>query len=112
MAHTLRRALRGRLHTPAIVTHSAEGTYELSGRSIDALTERQREVLRLIGKGHSNKEIALRLGLAEITIKQHVSRILSALGVSNRTQAAITARRIALIDPAGYDADVTAEASV
>ena len=48
-------------------------------------------MLGLIVEGHSNKEIAAKLGLAEITVKQHVSNVLEKLGVQDRTQAATAA---------------------
>ena len=54
---------------------------------VDALSERQREVLRLIKLGQSNREIADALGIREGTVKLHVSAILKALGVKNRTMA-------------------------
>lgn len=56
------------------------------------LTRRQRDVLDLLSLGRSNKEIAQALGLAEGTVKIHVSAILKALGVANRTEA--TARTL------------------
>ena len=98
IVNTLRRALRERLVKPEIITRDAPADTEPTNLPMLSLTERQREVLMLIGKGHPNKEIALRLGLAEITVKQHVSRILAILGVTNRTQAAIAARRMALVE--------------
>jgi two-component system NarL family response regulator len=55
------------------------------------LSPRELEVLRLVVQGRLNKEIADALGLAEITIKQHVSSILNKLGVADRTQAATAA---------------------
>ena len=55
------------------------------------LTEREIEVLRLIAKGSSNKDISERLFLSEGTIRNHVSAILAKLGVSDRTQAAVIA---------------------
>ena len=55
------------------------------------LTEREVEVLRLIAKGSSNKDISERLFLSEGTIRNHVSAILAKLGVSDRTQAAVIA---------------------
>lgn len=58
------------------------------------LTPRQHDVLRLLGKGQSNKEIARVLGLAEGTVKLHISAILRALGVDNRTQAVVAAARL------------------
>ncbi len=60
------------------------------------LTERQLDVLRLILKGFSNKLICRQLKLAEGTIKVHVSAVLRALGVHNRTQAIIAASQIGL----------------
>ena len=60
-----------------------------SGQS--ALTERELDVLRLIAKGQSNKEIAATLHLTEGTIKGYVSAILAKLGVADRTQAALYA---------------------
>jgi two-component system nitrate/nitrite response regulator NarL len=61
------------------------------------LTERQLEVLRLLGEGRSNKEIGRSLGLSDKTVKAHVTAIFRALDVINRTQAANAARRAALI---------------
>ncbi len=55
------------------------------------LTSREREVLTLIVRGKSNKEIAALLGITEGTVKCHVNVILSRLGVSDRTQAAVAA---------------------
>ncbi|MGB6222122.1 response regulator [Haloferula sp.] len=55
------------------------------------LSPREHEVLLLVAEGLLNKEIASELGLAEITVKQHVSAVLRKLGVQDRTQAAITA---------------------
>ena len=56
-----------------------------------SLTDRERDVLLLIVKGNSNKEIASKLGITEGTVKCHVNVILSRMGVSDRTQAAIAA---------------------
>jgi two-component system, NarL family, response regulator LiaR len=66
--------------------------------SPETLTERETEVLRLIGSGKSNKEIALALTIGEKTVKTHVSNILGKLGVSSRTQAALHAVRIGLVE--------------
>jgi DNA-binding NarL/FixJ family response regulator len=70
------------------------------------LTPRQRDVLDLIAKGHSNKRIAGELGLAEGTVKLHVAAVLKALGASNRTQAVLKATARGLVagpPPAGTD---------
>jgi DNA-binding NarL/FixJ family response regulator len=57
-----------------------------------SLTGREREVLRLVATGATNREIAERLYLSEGTVKNHISRILGRLGLRDRTQAAIYAR--------------------
>ena len=56
-----------------------------------SLTPRQRQVLDLLVRGHSNREIAKQLGVAQGTVRIHVAAILRALNVRNRTQAALTA---------------------
>jgi DNA-binding NarL/FixJ family response regulator len=65
----------------------------------DALTPRERDVLELIARGHSNKSIASRLALTEGTVKGYVSVILSKLGVAHRTQAALYAVKHGLVPP-------------
>jgi two-component system, NarL family, response regulator LiaR len=62
-----------------------------------SLTAREREVLELIARGLPNKLIARELGIAEKTVKTHVSAILSKLGVTDRTQAALYAVRNGLL---------------
>jgi NarL family two-component system response regulator LiaR len=64
-----------------------------------ALTDRELEVLALIARGRANKLIALELGVAERTVKAHVSNILGKLGLSDRTQAALYAVREGLVEP-------------
>jgi DNA-binding NarL/FixJ family response regulator len=71
--------------------------------SPEALTERETEVLRLLAQGHSNKQIARQLHNTEQTIKSHVSRILSKLGVQSRTQATLYAIRTGLVSPTPSD---------
>lgn len=63
----------------------------------DDLTEREREVLTLVGKGCSNKEIALQLSISEKTVKNHVANIFSKLHVYDRTQAVLYAIRQRLV---------------
>jgi DNA-binding NarL/FixJ family response regulator len=64
---------------------------------IEPLSDREFEILRLIADGASNREIAETLFLAEGTVKNHVTNILGKLGVRDRTQAALKARRMGLI---------------
>ena len=63
----------------------------------DPLTDRETEILRLMAGGYSNKEIANSLDVAEGTVKNHVSNILSKLGVRDRTRAVLKALELGLI---------------
>jgi NarL family two-component system response regulator LiaR len=63
----------------------------------EVLTEREMEVLRLLAKGESNKEIAHHLQVVEDTVKTHIRHILAKLGVQSRTQAVLSAVRLGLI---------------
>ncbi|MEU3556560.1 response regulator [Streptomyces fragilis] len=58
------------------------------------LTEREREILDLIGEGLTNRQIGERLFLAEKTVKNHISRLLAKLGVERRVQAAVIATQV------------------
>jgi DNA-binding NarL/FixJ family response regulator len=66
-------------------------------RAMPELSQREREVLALIVKGRSNKEIGSELGVAENTVKNHVKVILDKLGVADRTGAATTAIQRGLV---------------
>jgi DNA-binding NarL/FixJ family response regulator len=72
-------------------------TVERSNSFSEPLSERELEILRLITKGASNREIADTLFLAEGTVKNHVTNILGKLGVRDRTQAAIKAKDSGLV---------------
>ena len=63
----------------------------------EPLSDREREILRLLAQGLSNREIADRLSLAQGTVKNYVSTILQKLGARDRTQAALRARELGLI---------------
>jgi NarL family two-component system response regulator LiaR len=98
LARAIRTAAAGEaLLDPAVAARLVEALEE-DGRDTRAeqLTPREREVLALIGRGYANKRIALELGIAEKTVKTHVGNVLSKLGVSDRTQAALYAARLGL----------------
>jgi DNA-binding NarL/FixJ family response regulator len=68
-------------------------------RSLDQITEREREVLRLVGEGLNNAEIAGRLFITPLTAKTHVSRIMAKLQVRDRAQLVVLAYESGLVRP-------------
>jgi DNA-binding NarL/FixJ family response regulator len=95
MADSIRRVLQGDFSAPRWLTPTGAGMLETNEQSL--LTPRQLEILSQLHL--SNKEIGLRLGLAEVTVKMHVSSIFRALNVANRTQATQAARCLSLLEP-------------
>jgi DNA-binding NarL/FixJ family response regulator len=62
-------------------------------RPLEELTQRERDVLTLVGRGMTNKQVAWRLGISEKTVKAHLGSVFDRLGVQDRTQAALWAQR-------------------
>lgn len=108
MLQALRLVLAGGVYVPrSAVSHESPGERSAvsmagwqpgsAGRWPNGhLTDRQQQVLELLGQGLQNKQIARRLTLSEHTVKIHVTAILDALGVSNRTQAVVAAQKLGL----------------
>lgn len=105
MLSALKLVLSGGVYLPpALLDQGPSGNdgagLPVAGESaLAALTPRQREVLTLLGQGKSNKEIARVLELAEGTVKLHVTAILKALNVNNRTRAVVAASHLGLNAP-------------
>lgn len=99
LVEAVRGAARGRPQLHPDIARRLMARAPRPDDPLSALTEREREVLKRIGRGLSNKEIALELTLTEMTVKGYVSDIFAKLGVSDRTQAALTAVRYGLVKP-------------
>jgi two-component system NarL family response regulator len=105
VAEAVRAVVRGQaLVTPSMASKLL-GEFNVLSRRVDAqhghaprLTEREIEVLRLVAKGMSNKEIAGELVIAENTVKNHVRNILEKLQMKSRMEAAMYAVREKLVD--------------
>ena len=94
MQNTIARILAKELQAPEWTTTVGRLHIELDSQKM--LTPRQKEILALLIQGYSNKEIGLRLMLAEVTVKVHLSAIFKILGVLNRTQAVMAAKKLGM----------------
>ncbi len=101
------KALAGERYVPKSLVESMPEVARVidevdSGADIEIIsgliTHRQMDILRLITQGHSNKQIARGLDLSENTVKVHVSAMLRALGLNNRTQAGILGQKLGLTE--------------
>jgi two-component system, NarL family, nitrate/nitrite response regulator NarL len=103
MSEALRLVLRGGIYVPPLMLREARpgvahaGVAPVSDATGEALTDRQVDVLAQLALGKSNKSIARQLELSEKTVKAHVTAIFRTLGVVNRTQAAMEAKKRGLI---------------
>jgi DNA-binding NarL/FixJ family response regulator len=94
VAAAIRAACRGEVHLdPAIAKQLTRLLVAPKPQTVDALTDREREILVLVAQGLSNQQIADALVISERTARTHVSNILSKLEVASRTQAALLAIR-------------------
>jgi DNA-binding NarL/FixJ family response regulator len=101
VAGAVRAAYAGEVHLdPAVARLLAQRMRERkAAEPVEPLTEREKEVLSLVGHGASNKEIASALFITERTARTHVSNILGKLGLQSRTQAALYAVEHKLVRP-------------
>jgi DNA-binding NarL/FixJ family response regulator len=92
----IHRAIRAAMRGEAPLAPKAAAALLAARSAADPshdLTEREREVLRLVATGLANKQIARRLGISEKTVKGHLTHVFQAIGVTDRTQAALWAER-------------------
>jgi two-component system response regulator DevR len=78
----------------AALMHKLRNEAEAKSGPLASLTEQERTLLELVGEGLTNRQIAARMFLAEKTVKNYVSRLLTKLGVERRTQAAVLASKL------------------
>jgi DNA-binding NarL/FixJ family response regulator len=96
LTKALARILRGAIFAPSCLAElpSRTGFNERLTEETTTLTPRQRQILRFLMEGKSNKEIARSLGLGEGTVKIHIAALLRNLGVANRAAAAVAGVRL------------------
>jgi DNA-binding NarL/FixJ family response regulator len=97
----------GSLLTPLVASRLLRHVAEPDAPPLPALTERERETLRLLGRGLRNKEIAAHLGVRERTAKFHVAALMRKLGAGNRTEVVTraTQRGLLSLPPGGTSHD-------
>jgi two-component system, NarL family, response regulator LiaR len=102
LTEAVRKAARGEAtlhpHVAARLVQELKGASQETSTLYQTLSQREREVLRLIAEGLSNAQIAERLVIAERTVKSHINNIFSKLHLADRTQAAIFAWRSGMMD--------------
>jgi DNA-binding NarL/FixJ family response regulator len=95
VAHKVLASLSSAPIEPAMIAPATPAF--IGGSDVAQLTEREREILALLARGASNREISEALYIAGGTVKNHLSNILGKLGVRDRTQAALKARELGLL---------------
>jgi DNA-binding NarL/FixJ family response regulator len=98
LAQAIRALHQGNMYlgptiAPKLMSRIQKASAKVDGKALARLTPRELEILRLIGQGQSNKEIAKALNITEGTVKNHVSKVLTAIGARDRTQAALWAQQ-------------------
>jgi NarL family two-component system response regulator LiaR len=104
LAEAIRAAQRGEVRLQPeiqqkLLQHASQPAAAGKADLPSGLTDREAEVIRLVARGKSNREISQALVLSEKTVKTHVSNILGKLGLADRTQLAIFALKNGLADP-------------
>lgn len=95
---SIRNAAEGQAPFDPRVTREVLMSRSAPPNDAPELTQREQEVLQLLGGGMLNKQIARRLGIAESTVKSHLTNIFQRIGVTDRTQAALWAQQRGLLD--------------
>ena len=93
--------LLGPVITRRLIEHYLQTPRPVAGGSLDQLTQRELAVLRELGRGRSNQEIAAELSIGEATVKTHLLRTFAKLGVDDRTHAVTVAMHRGLLDNDG-----------
>jgi two-component system, NarL family, response regulator YdfI len=97
---TIRAAARGEsLLPPAILEKVVSHLAEPRAPASTDLSQRERQVLELMGQGATNREIAVELRIAERTVKAHITNVFNKLGVNSRTEAVAVAIRDGILRP-------------
>jgi DNA-binding NarL/FixJ family response regulator len=106
LADAVRTVYRGdALLAPAVTRRlvarfvASQPAVSAPARQLEALTAREREVLQMVARGLSNGEIAAALVLSEATVKTHVGRVFTKLGLRDRAQAVVAAYESGLVSP-------------
>jgi len=93
VAAAIRAAVRGEVHLDSEIARRLTQDLRTGPAGPSLLTRRERQILALVGEGHSNREIANILVISERTARTHVSNVLNKLNLTSRTQAALMAIR-------------------